>query len=337
SAEQSAVGASTVSQRAPTTWLRVSRVDAPVGRRVRAGDSIIAFDDSLLEAAERLADADLQRARSESGLIGALLADIESGRADITTQTAELQTRIVELELERASLSVELETARRAAAAPPSQPTTPTAGVPLPPTAAELTAVVRRLEQAIARIDTGLTEARAAIEELRTAGADIEQTRTGLSGVQRAAAALIEAREIGVEIATARRSLAVLRAPVDCIVLEVWNPGTVRAAGAPAVRLRPVGPSLVETYVGPAARRLLVPGTQATVYVDSLAGRALIGRVVDVADEYVFPPTRFSSAAIHLTRAFRVVVQIETGEVLPAGTPADVVFPISVPLTDGSE
>ncbi len=320
---------------APVAWSRVARVDAPVGARVLVGQPLLTFDGALPDAAEKAAQADLSRARAESGLVGALLEEIEKNRADITTQTAQLHETIINLELERAGVAVQLQAARRAAgistdtasAPAPSQPATPTP---------EAIATVRRLEQAIERIDAGLEEARAGIERLLESEADLETALAGLSGAREAAAALVEAREIGLEIAAARAREAVILAPVDCLVVEVASAGSVLAAGAPAVRVRPTKPSRVETFLGPAARRQIVLGTQATVYVDSLPGRALVGRVVEIGDAYVFPPTRFASPGIHLTRAFRVLVQIETGEVLPAGTPADVMFAISVPQADGS-
>ena len=319
--------------RAPATWLRVATLDTPLGTRVSAGDQLLTFDDTALKAAEAAAEADLTRARADSGVVAGMLDDIEAGRAEITSQTAVIQDTIADLEEERADLTTQLEQARRAAATP-SQPTTP-APSPTPP-ATDPAATVRRLEQAIERIDAALERSREGIEKLEDSDDDLAKARDALRGAADAAAALVEAREIGIEIAQARTRLAVLTAPVDGTIVSVAPPGTALAPGAPAVRIQSTGPARVETYVDPVLYRQLTAGTQVTLYADSLPGRAIVGRIVQLGDINAFAPTHFASDDIHLTRAIRVVAQIDSGETLPAGTPADVMFTTRIPLTDGS-
>ena len=135
---------------------------------------------------------------------------------------------------------------------------------------------------------------------------------------------LAEGRDIAVGAAEARRAQATLRSPVSGVVVETRLPGTVAMVNAPIVRVRPDGPTLVDTYVTGAQLAGVSVGTAAQVDYDSNAAGPLPGRVSRIGEAAEFPPAPFPTGIVHMTRAVRVTIALDDGGWAPPGTPVDV-------------
>ena len=315
---------------AATSWIRVDRPAVRVGDTVNTGEALAFLDDRLLVAAVAAAEHDLARARADADLLDWRLGDVADNRSEIASQTAELQDTIADLRTQRAEVAARLEAAKRAAAAPPSTPTTPSAGAtgtpsPTSPTPAQL---VAQLTAALDDIDEGLEQAEEGLAELEKAGEEIDAVRTTITGAKAVLAALVKARELGVEIAQAQVGRAAVLAPVTGTVISVAAPGDVLAAGAPLATIRPDQPSRIETFLTAEQVRRVAVGGQAFAMVDGFPNRALSGHITAVSDEHGYVPTTFASKIIHLNRGFKVTVELDGGTRLPAGTPADLAVSI---------
>jgi multidrug resistance efflux pump len=94
--------------------------------------------------------------------------------------------------------------------------------------------------------------------------------------------------------------------------------------GAPLVRIRPDRPVRIDTYLTTDQLEQAPIGTPVTVDFDSNPGEPLNGRIAVIGATAVVPPTGFPTAIVHMTRAVRVTIELESGATAPAGTPVDV-------------
>lgn len=306
-------GSPSAAERRSQCWTRVETVSVRPGDTVRAGQEIARLDDALLSLGLQAAKADAAAARANVTLLDDSLNSLSEGRSQIGTKTTELDETIADLESQRAEIANQLATAKAAL----TQATTPTETV-------TLTAQIARLEPALAKIEAGLEQARTGRSTLASATVELNTTQTKLAGLRTAANAIVQARDVAVSIAQERLNSAVVLAPTGGTVVDAREPGEVVACGSPLVTLRISSATRVETYVTSEQAAALASGTQATVYVDALPGRGQPAHVVYVSDELEYVPTTFATKLIHLTRAMRVVVELDGTRWIAPGTPADV-------------
>lgn len=302
------------------SWVRVTEVLVETGDTVVSGAPLLRFDAAPLEAALAAARADTKRARADVAQIDTLLSDVTEGKSDITSKTAEINEAITDLTEQRADAQSRLDAAKAALPPPGSTPSTTTP----PPGTQDPAALVRQLEAALKQIDDAIEAAQKGLTDLQTASTDLDTASAALQATRRAADAMREAADIAVTIAEVQLDAATLTAPDDGTILEIAPVGETLAGGAPAVVLRPSSATRIETYVPADVRRLVDFGSQATIRLDSRPDEVLSGYVQRVDATYEFVPTRFATKEIHLTRAFRVIVEISGDEWIPPGTPVDV-------------
>jgi len=237
--------------------------------------------------------------------------------SEVASKTAELSKTITDLTLQRADLQVKLSAAEAAAA---SITTTTT----IPPGQTDPRVQVKLLEAAIAKIDAALEKAQQGLIDLATAQTDLATAQSAIQYTRDAAAAVAEGYAVATSIAQTQLERAQVVAPVDAVVVAIANPGEVLAGGAPIVVLRPSKASTIETFVTDEGRQALTVGVQVGALIDSQPARGYTGRVSAIGNEYGYVPTWFSTKVIHLTRGFRVEIELDQGQALPAGTPVDV-------------
>jgi len=290
-------------------------VEVAAGSRVETGAVIARLDDRALALAITSAEAAARGARARIGMLDDGLATAASNAAKLTDAKRKLDSALAELRTTRPDVVRSLAQARQLADSLPPV---------LPPGMPDPRVLVAKLEAALKQIDAGLAKATAARAKLATGSAKLSDARSQLRGLRGVAVLAAEAADAGVDVATARRDLSIVRAPYTGLVTWAAEPGTVVFVGGPIARLRPDGPLLVDTYVDAAQAKLVRLGSSAEASIDSLPGRSYPGRVSAVRPVYEFPPTALPTALIHMTRAFRVTVTVDdTAAPLPPGTPAD--------------
>jgi len=300
-----------------TTWIRVASVNTGLGQTVKEGEVIATVETATLDAALAAAKADEQLAQATVKLIDDKSGTLTTTASEVASKTAELSKTITDLTLQRADLQVKLSAAEAAAA---SITTTTT----IPPGQTDPRVQVKLLEAAIAKIDAALEKAQQGLIDLATAQTDLATAQSAIQYTRDAAAAVAEGYAVATSIAQTQLERAQVVAPLDAVVVAIANPGEVLAGGAPIVVLRPSKASTIETFVTDEGRQALTVGVQVGALIDSQPARGYTGRVSAIGNEYGYVPTWFSTKVIHLTRGFRVEIELDQGQTLPAGTPVDV-------------
>jgi HlyD family secretion protein len=184
--------------------------------------------------------------------------------------------------------------------------------------------LVAKLEGALAQLDAGLAKANAGRSKLVTGAGKLADARSQLRGARVVLALVADAADAGVEVASAKQALAVIRSPYAGTVTWVAEAGTVVFAGGPVARVLPDGPVVLDTYLDIEQAKLVRIGSAATASSDSHPGSEFSGQVTGVFPVYGYPPTSLPTTLIHMTRAYRISVTLDdTAAPLPPGTPAD--------------
>lgn len=300
-----------------TAWVRVANMAVRPGQTVMAGDLIAVVETAALDAALVTAKAQEELATANLAVVDDTIGTVTTNASDVASKTAELTKTINELTLQRADLQVKLSVAEGAAASLP-----PTATIPAGQSDPRV--LKAELVLAIAKIDLGLEKAKTGLDALTTAQTDIATVRSALTYARDASAAVVEAYGVATRIAEAQVDLSRVVAPFDAVVVSVAGAGEVLAGGAPIAQLRPSSAVRIETYVTAEERALLTVGVQVGVLADSQPSRGFTGSVSAIGQEYGYVPTFFATKIIHLARGFRVEIELDRGQILPAGTPVDV-------------
>lgn len=334
------------------------------GDQVSAGDEVVVFDDRLLKAGVRSARASVRVARARVGVLENMRSDIDEQKTTVAqTRTqlgatiAELQATLGDLKARRVEAAASLEELRRllrtlppGATQPPAPSTPPSAPPPAGPGGGggsqgglpkpeDLERAIARLDGAITRLEGGLSRARTGLSRLNTASAKLSDASASVSDAIEFARIAADASESSVRLAQEQLASAVLRAPVDAIVIEVPEVGETLAFGATAVRLRTRSEPRIEAWLGfEDLERVRLEG-RARVRIDSLPGREFEAVVSRIGESAQYPPTYVATREVHLGRAVRVQLAPvgateESGvglaeaswPALPPGTPCDITF-----------
>jgi len=315
--DEKAAGNGVGSSSAATSWVRIASVSAGLGQTVKAGDLIAEVETASLDAALAAAQADEQLAQTTVKVIDDKAGTLTTTASDVASKTAELNKTITDLTLQRAELQVKLSAAEAAAASITSTTT-------IPPGQTDPRAQVKLLEAAIAKIDVALEKAQQGLIDLATAQTDLATAQSAIQYTRDVAVAVAEAYAVATRMAQSDLERAKVVAPFDGVVIDIALPGEVLAGGAPVTVLRPSSASRIETFVTDEGRQALTVGVQAGAFIDSQPSRGYTGSVSAIGNEYGYVPTWFSTKVIHLTRGFRVEIELDQGQTLPAGTPVDV-------------
>lgn len=327
---------------------RVTRVSVRVGDAVRAGAEIARLDSAALDANIVVAGAVQASAMAQVDVLDDALDTVASSRSTLASRRREINSSAAQLASTRATLAtqladleallakVEAPKAGGAAPVPPGgAPTgtvppggTPPGGLPDP---AQLRAGIAKLTTALAKIDAGLAKVASGRAQLTAAGSKLADARAQLTDIRALARVAADASAVGVQLARYQRELAVIRTPVEGVVVSVVTAGEVLAPGATIAKIRRSSASYATTWVAPDDLGALRVGSRAEVRADwlSAGAGAIAGSVSHISPRAEYPPTSFSTRDVHMTRAVRVEITLSPTSDRPApppGAPVDVRF-----------
>jgi HlyD family secretion protein len=293
----------------------IASVEASEGSRVSTGQVVAHLDDRALAIAAESARAGARLARARIGVAQNGLDTIAGNSATLAGARRKLDAALATLLASRAQVARDLAAAEDAVAHMPPV---------LPPGVPDPRVLVARLKVALAKIDAGLATATSARVKLGTAAAKLSDARSQVRGLRRVLELAAGAADAGVDVADARRALALVRSPCSGMVTWLAQPGSVVLAGEPVARIAPDRPVVLDTYLDAEQLALVRLGATATAASDSFGARTFAGRVTAIAPAFGYPPTSLATPLVHMTRAIKVSVTLDDPAApLTAGTPAD--------------
>lgn len=324
----------------PVVSGRIARMYVVAGDSVKKGQVVAQLDPTMLKLGVRQAQTSAKRAHAQVAVLNKTLDTIASNQAKLATGRAQLATGAQQLATFQAQLVKGRAQALAAKATLQAQIALIKAslhGAPPPP---QLAALLKKLEGILAGINAGLAKLPAAQAklnagaaklatgraQLNSAASQLASASVGIKNARNVLTYVAKGQDVLVKLAAYRVTQATLRAPADGVVTEARLPGTVAIVNAPIVRIRPDGPTRVNTYLT-STQLLTVPlGSKADVVYDSGGDKTLAGHVTLISDSDAFPPTSFPTNVVHMTRAVKVTITLDDGQWAPPGTPVDVVI-----------
>lgn len=320
---------------------RVTGVTVEPGDAVVVGQEVARLDSAALDANVGVALAALATAKAQVRVLEDALDTVAASRSSLAEKRTQITRAEAQLVATRAKLATQLAEARAllaqieslgAGGAPGVPPTgTVPPGGPLPDPA-QLRVGIARLTAALAQMDSGLAQVASGRARLASAGAKLRDAQSQLKNVRALSRVAADAADVGVRLARYQRELAVLRSPVDGVMVRVANAGEVLGPGATVAEIRPDGARRVTTWIAPEDLGRLAVGSAAEVTADwfPMGSDPIIGSVRHISPRAEYPPSSFSTSDVHMTRAIRVEVALSpTADqpALPPGAPVDVRFP----------
>jgi multidrug resistance efflux pump len=310
--------------RAPAVSGFLSEVTVTEGASVTTGQVLARLDTTMLDLGVTSARAAATKARADLTVLENGISKLEDARAKlvtarrtVTAARASLAATITALVVTRTSLEASI-TAIKAIIAHNG---------PVPP----YPAILAGLQNALTGLNAGLAGARkglatidAGLAKMAKGLAQIDSGLTQLRAARKLARVNIQAQDVAVLLAQSRRDSATIVSPVSGVVTFARIAGTAAIVGAPLVRIRPDGPTRVDTYLTTDQLAQVTIGTPVTVDFDSNTGGAKTGRIAVISGAAAVPPTGFPTAIVHMTRAVRVTIELDPGQTAPAGTPVDI-------------
>jgi multidrug resistance efflux pump len=317
------------SSRRPVVSGFLSEMPVTQGVHVTKGQVVARIDTTMLDLGVRQARTARAKAAATLDVLDNNLDTMASARTTLVTARAQLVTARASLVatigvLTRTRTGLETQIAAIEALISRSPPAGPPHVPPYPVLLAGLRQALSGLKTGLAGAKAGLAKMDQGLAKLSKGLAQLDSARAQLTGVRRLAAVNVDAQDVAVALAKARRDAATIVAPVDGLVTYARPAGTAVMVGAPLVRIRPDGPAHVYTYLTSDQLALVTVGSAASVTYDSNPGRDLTGHVSYIGGNAAVPPTSFPTSIVHMTRAVRVTIELDDGEVAPPGTPVDV-------------
>lgn len=183
-----------------------------------------------------------------------------------------------------------------------------------------------RRQIAIRRHDVAVALAQQAQANAAAAGARSGQDLVAQRRQEVAAAqAAVASAEAALRYALALRANAVLRSPIDGVVLaRAVEPGEVVAAGVSLLTVADLRRVWLRVFIPEAQLGRLRRGAAAQVYVDAFPGRPFAGTVTEIADQAEFTPRNVQTREERVKLVFGVRITLENPSgLLKPGMPAD--------------
>lgn len=268
---------------------RVIAINVKEGESVKAGDVLIQFDDTLLNAQHAQAEAGLRAAQANLDLLKAGA----SGEQLAVARTA----------VKRAKAAADAAQAAYDA---------------LPEAAQQITAG-QTLKQQLDIANATFDNARAQYN-LMIAGARPQQLD--------AAQAQVDAAQAAVDALDVQIGKLTLTAPVDGVVLSrTIEPGEVASPGAALLVLGQLNDLTITVYVPEDRYGSIRLEQTAQVSVDSFPGETFSATVAHIADQAEFTPRNVQTASGRKTTVFAIRLNVSNSDgKLKPGMPADVKF-----------
>ncbi len=335
----------------------LATVTVTEGDTVEAGQLLAAFDTTMLDLGVEQARTAQRKARRDVAVMANNIDDLDDASSKLTTARARIATakasllkakaalprarkqllaqraKLLEAKARRPQLEAALAALKaQAAQFPPGQvPAAITKQIAdltkllaaIDPGLAAIAKGLKTIDANIAKVDSGLAQLPAASAQIVSAEAKLADAKTQLRNAKDVLGIVADGSAIGVDIAKARRTQALVHSPLDGVVTFARRAGTVAMVGAPLVRIADTAPQRIDTYLTAEQVATVGVGSDVDITYDSAQGEALHGTVSEIGSAYVFPPTSFPTQIVHMTRAVKVTVLLDEGETAPAGTPVD--------------
>ena len=296
---------------------RVVEVSAAEGEAVTAGQVLVQFDTSLLEAQRAQAAATLEALQAAQGAAEAAHAAAQANFMLLDAGPTTEQLAVAQTVVDRTALA--LDAAQEAYDA-------------LPETARD-TPDGRSLRAQVDQAEASLANAQAQYD-LLAAGTRPEQraaseAQTAAAQWQAAAAgAQAQAAQAALEALDVQLAKLSVTAPVDGVVLSrVIQPGEVASPSAVMLVIGQLDELTITVYVPETRYGQLKLGQTATVAVDSYPGETFTATISQIADQAEFTPRNVQTAEGRATTVFAIKLTLPNpdGKLKP-GMPADVTF-----------
>ncbi len=296
---------------------RVVAVNAAEGQTVRAGEVLVQFDTSLLQAQRAQAAAGLAALQAAQRAAQAAHAAALANLALLDAGPSPEQLAVAQTMVDRARLA--------AGAAQDAYDALPEAALDTPDgrgLAAQLDQAQAGLENAQAQYDLLAAGPRAeqrSAAEAQAAAAEWQATAAGAQAV--AAQATLDALDVQI----ARLSVS---APADGVVVaRAIQPGEVASPGAVLLVVGQLDDLNITVYVPETRYGQLHLGQSALVSVNSYPGQTFAATVTHIADQAEFTPRNVQTAEGRKTTVFAIKLTLANpdGRLKP-GMPADVTF-----------
>lgn len=310
--------------RAPVVSGFLSEVTVTEGSRVATGQVLARLDATMLDLGVTSAQAAATKARDDLDVLEHGISKLQDARTKLVTARrtltaarASLAATITVLVRTRSSLEASITAVQAIIAHTGPVP-------PYPAILAGLQNAVTGLNAGLAGARKGLATINAGLAKMAKGLAQIDTGLTQLRAARKLARVNIKAQDVAALIAQTRRDYATIVSPVSGVVTFARIAGTAVIVGAPIVRIRPDGPTRVDTYLTTDQLAQVTIGTPVTVDFDSNTGDPKTGRIAVINGAAVVPPTGFPTAIVHMTRAVRVTIELDPGQTAPPGTPVDI-------------
>lgn len=282
---------------------RVVEVAVSEGERVKAGDVLVRFDDSVLQEQRKQAEAALAAAAFQQSAMEANLALLKAG------PSAE-QLAVAAAALNQAQVAAD---AAR------------TYYNDLPDALKDTADGKAALAKADAA-DAALQSARAQYDLVKT-GARPEQIQAAQDQAD-AAAAQVQAARAALAVLDVQIGKLTITAPADGVVMTLSiQPGEFAAPGATLLVLGREAEKTITVYIPEEVYGRISLGQSAGVSVDSFPGQSFEAAVIHIADQAEFTPRNVQTAQGRKNTVFAIKLQvIDPENKLKPGMPADVLF-----------
>ncbi len=282
---------------------RAVEVAVSEGERVKAGDVLVRFDDSLLQEQRKQAEAALAAATFQQSAAESNLALLKAG------PSAE-QLAVAEAAVNQARVAAD---AARSAYDD------------LPDAWKDKTDGKAALAKADAA-DAALQSARAQYDLVK-AGARPEQIQAARDQAD-AAAAQVQAARAALAVLDVQINKLAISAPADGVVMTLSiQPGEFATPGSTLLVLGREAEKTITVYVPEEVYGRISLGQAAGVSVDSFPGQSFEAAVIHIADQAEFTPRNVQTAQGRKNTVFAIKLQVTDPENrLKAGMPADVLF-----------
>lgn len=310
---------------------RVVSVNAKEGGSVRAGDILIQFDTTLLEAQRTQAEAALSAAEAANAAAQAGQRAAQSAAAAAAANydllkagpSAE-QLRVTQTLVDKAQLAVEALQESYDDLSDAAKDT------------ANGKALKQQLDQALASLDNvqaqyDLQAAGARPEQLAAAEAQVQAAQAQAEVAQAqvdATQGQVEAARAAIEVLNVQIAKLTLVAPATGVILaRAIEPGEVASPGATLLIIGQLDELTLTVYAPEDRYGSITLGQTASVTVDSFIGEKFTATVTHIADQFEFTPRNVQTTDGRKTTVFAIKLTIANpdGKLKP-GMPADVNF-----------
>jgi multidrug resistance efflux pump len=346
SATKRSSGASS-SSRSPVVSGMLKRVYVHEGDTVKAGDILATYDTKMLDLGVVAAKADARRTKTNVSLMNKALDSIQSAKGKLATArstafgqvakgiaTAKAKLYKQHADAVKALPSLEAQMGKLQAELAVTPPTDANFAVikaqikQLMPLLMGAEALVKgwpQIKKAFAK-QTGKAAKKAAAtinSKIGLARSKIRKAEKQIKDARSVLRIIANSAHVGIDLAEAKRDLAVVRAPVGGVVTFARAGGTVAMVGAPLVRIIPDTPQKIDTYLTPEQIATVAVGDAVDVSFDSSGHKVVHGTVSSIGTEYLFPPTSFPTQVVHMTKTLKTTITLDQGYSAPPGTPVD--------------